>query len=151
MTCDDRSPTLRTRPTWRASMPATRALMIWGGAVYGLGLVVIFVLIMRAGFTAASMRWLIGLNVLVVPVWIGLPLTIARDRRRTRRFGEAGFAHCLRCGYDLTGLPEGGSGAHQACPECAQPYDLVATRCAWEHALRHSPRSTHLPKLPPTP
>lgn len=48
-------------------------------------------------------------SALVAPVWIGVVLLPGLVRRRRRR--AAGL--CLRCGYDLKGLPNG-----TPCPEC---------------------------------
>lgn len=129
---------IRTKPTWRAATPTVRTVGLWALAFAGVGLIAIFALIARDGFTARSMLWLVGLNVLAFPVWVALPIAGVRDRRRRQReLEDPNFRACLRCGYDLGALPD--ETPNPRCPECAEPYDPHTNRATWRKALRLPP------------
>ncbi len=117
---------MRERASLRASLPATRVVTLWAVGLMVVGLGVIGTMMAWHGFTPASLRWLIGLAVLGVPFWLGIPLAAARDRKRMRRIVEDGGRACLGCGYALAGL-----GAEGRCPECGEGYEAKRNAAAW--------------------
>lgn len=126
----------RTKPSWRAATPTVRTVILWSVAFYALGLIVIFTLITRAGFTPQSMRWLIGLNVLALPFWVAFPIAGVRDHRRRKvQLADPAFHACLRCGYDLSAHADGAGGPERRCPECAEPFEPATNRAAWRKAF----------------
>ena len=51
--------------------------------------------------------------------------------RFRRRLQAIGYAACLNCGYELSGLP-----ATHVCPECGRPFHINTVRATWRYYTR---------------
>jgi hypothetical protein len=83
---------------------------------------------LTGGGPLAAPWWVL---VIVVLFFIGSSVIMqiscsGRERRFERILRESGFSLCLKCGYNLRGLPE----VHN-CPECGSPYDIQDVRRVW--------------------
>lgn len=64
---------------------------------------------------------ILGAQVLCYVLLLAAGLIIGiRHVRNWRRFARLGGRMCLRCGFDLRGLPDAGR-----CPECGEPFDTT--------------------------